>query len=144
MLDNKRGRKTKEIKDIGIHNKMVPDNIIKKIKAKIFEYAIVFLNNILSNNKKEEKLFKLDYKYVNRLNREQDLQYLDMKLKELFSKDISPKYIIKNRHKDFNKRYISKILNNQSDNTILFVFNITFRDWLDLFTLKKNIKRYYL
>ena len=137
---NKRGRKTNEIKNIGTHNKMVPDNIIKKIKGKIFEYSIVFLNNILNNNKKEEKLFKLDYKYVNRLNREQDLQYLDMKLKELFSKDISPKYIIKNRHKDFNKRYISKILNNQSDNTILFVFNITFRDWLDLFTLKKNIK----
>ena len=139
-LGNKRGRKTNEIKNIGTHNKMVPDNIIKKIKAKIFEYAIVFLNNILNNNKKEDKLYKLDYKYVNRLNREQDLQYLDMKLKELFSKDISPKYIIKNRHKDFNKRYISKILNNQSDNTILFVFNITFRDWLDLFTLKKNIK----
>ena len=30
-------------------------------------------------------------------------------------------------------------MNNWSDNNILFVFNITFRDWLDLFTLKQNI-----
>ena len=140
ILDNKRGRKTKEIKDIGIHNKMVPDNIIKKIKAKIFEYSLVFLNNILDNSKAEDKLFKIDYKFINRLNREQDLKFLDMSLKELFSKDISPKYITNKRQKDFNKKYINTILKNTKDNTILFAFNITFRDWLDLFTLKKNIK----
>ena len=139
--NNKRGRKTNEIKNIAIHNKMVPDNIIKKIKAKIFEYSIIFLNNILENKKTGDKLFKLDYKYVNRLNREQDLKFLDMKLKELFSKEISPKYITEKRQKDFNKQYINKLLKNQKDNTILFVFNITFRDWLDLFTIKSNINK---
>ena len=139
-INNKRGRKTNKTKYIDVHDKMVQDNIIKKIKAKIFEYPIIFLNNILDNNSEEEnKLFKLDYKYINRLNREQDLKYLDMSLKELFSKDISPKYISNKRDKNFNKKYIDKILKNQKDNTILFVFNITFRDWLDLFTLKKNI-----
>ena len=138
--DNKRGRKTNEIKDKGTHNKMVPDNIIKKIKAKIFEYPIIFLNNILNKKKTEDKLFKLDYQYVNRLNREQDLKYLDLKLKELFSKEISPKYITEQRQKDSNKKFISNLLTNQSDNTILFAFNITFRDWLDVFTLKKNFK----
>lgn len=137
--NNKRGRKTNKTKNVSIHDKMVPDNIIKKIKAKIFEYPIVFLNNILNNNKEEDKLFKLDYKFINKLNREQDLKYLDMSLKELFSKEISPKYIKEKRQEDSNKIYISKILNNQKDNTILFVFNMTFRDWLDLFTLKKSI-----
>ena len=139
-INKKRGRKTNEIKDVGVHNKMVPDNIIKKIKAKIFEYPIIFLNNIINNQKTEDKLFKLDYKFINRLNREQDLKFLDMKLKELFSKEISPKYITTKRKKDSNKKYISKILKNQKDNTILFVFNMSFRDWLDLFTSKKNIK----
>ena len=140
--NNKRGRKTNEIKNIAIHNKMAPDNIIKKIKAEIFKYPIVFLNNILDNNKKsEEKLFKINYQFINRLNREQDLKFLDMKLKELFSKEISPKYITNKRQKDFNKQYINRILNAQKDNTILFAFNITFREWLDLFTLKKNIRQ---
>ena len=121
---------------------MAPDNIIKKIKAEIFKYPIVFLNNILDNNKKsEEKLFKINYQFINRLNREQDLKFLDMKLKELFSKEISPKYITDKRQKDFNKQYINRILNAQKDNTILFAFNITFREWLDLFTLKKNIRQ---
>ena len=137
--NNKRGRKTNKTKNVSIHDKMVPDNIIKKIKAKIFEYPIVFLNNILNNNKEEDKLFKLNYKFINKLNRKQDLKYLDMSLKELFSKEISPKYIKEKRQEDSNKIYISKILNNQKDNTILFVFNMTFRDWLDLFTLKKSI-----
>ena len=41
-----------------IYNKMAPDNIIKKIKAKIFKYPQVFINNILDNKKSEEKLFK--------------------------------------------------------------------------------------
>ena len=140
--NNKRGRKTNEIKNIATHNKMAPDNIIKKIKAEIFKYPIVFLNNILDNNKKsEEKLFKINYQFINRLNREQDLKFLDMKLKELFSKEISPKYITDKRQKDFNKQYINRILNAQKDNTILFAFNITFREWLDLFTLKKNIRQ---
>ena len=140
--NNKRGRKTNEIKNIATHNKMAPDNIIKKIKAEIFKYPIVFLNNILDNNKKsEEKLFKINYQFINRLNREQDLKFLDMKLKELFSKEISPKYITDKRQKDFNKQYINRILNIQKDNTILFAFNITFREWLDLFTLKKNIRQ---
>ena len=140
--NNKRGRKTNEIKNIATHNKMAPDNIIKKIKAEIFKYPIVFLNNILDNNKKsEEKLFKINYQFINRLNREQDLKFLDMKLKELFSKEISPKYITDKRQKDFNKQYINRVLNIQKDNTILFAFNITFREWLDLFTLKKNIRQ---
>ena len=34
-INNKRGRKTNKTKYIDIHNKMVPDNIIKKIKANI-------------------------------------------------------------------------------------------------------------
>ena len=141
---NKRGRKTNETKDKGTHNKMVPDNIIKKIKAKIFEYPIIFLNNILNNNKSKDKLFKLDYQFINRLNREQDLKFLNMSLKDLFSKEISPKYITTKRQKDFNKIYIEKILKDQSDKTILFVFNLAFKDWLDLFTLKKTIKEIIL
>ena len=138
-IEKKRGRKTNEIKNRGIHNKKVPDNIIKKIKAKIFEYSIIFLNNVIGNKKADDKLFKLDYQIINRLNKEQDLKYLDMKLKELFSKEISPKYITKERQRDFNKKYIAKLLKYQSDINILFTFNITFRDWLDIFTLKKNI-----
>ena len=61
-----------------------------------------------------------------------------MKLKDLFSKDISLKNSTK--PKDFNKQLIKNILNNNADETLKFAFNITLRDWIDLFTLKKSIE----
>ena len=138
----KRGRKTNHIKKEGIHDKMCSDNIIKKLKAKLFEYALNFLNNILNKGKEENvnKLLKLDYKYINRLNREQDLKFLNMNLKNLFSKEVSAKY--STILKDANKKYIKFILSKKKDDdTILFVFNkMTLRDWLDIFTHKKNVK----
>ena len=81
---------------------------------------------------------KLDYKFVNRIEKEQDLKILNMRLKDLFSNDISPKY----KHKfpkDYNKTIIERILKD-ADDIILFAFNMTLRDWLDIFTLKKSVK----
>ena len=137
----KRGRKPKGNNNNEIHDKMSSDNITKKIKAKLFLYALYFLNNISNraNENNKNKLMKLDYKFINRLNRKIDLKYLDTSLKDLFSMDISIKYkkmsIIS---KNYNKIAIEKILN-EEDDTILFAFNMTFRDWLDLFTFKKSV-----
>ena len=141
--EKKRGRKTNNIQKEGIHDKMCSDNIIKKLKAKLFEYALNFLNNISSKGKaeSENKLLKLDYKYINRLNREQDLKFLNMNLKTLFSKDVSTKFTTK--LKDFNRKRIKFILeNSKNDDTILFVFKkMTLRDWLNIFTHKKSVKQ---
>ena len=61
-----------------------------------------------------------------------------MKLKDLFSKEISPKY--KNKYpKDYNKKTIERILKDGNE-IILFAFKMTLRDWLDIFTLKKSVK----
>ena len=141
----KRGRKSPKNSannKVG-HNKMSPDNVIKKIKAQIFEYPINFLNNISNKNNSDKKyqILKLDYKYIDRVKRELDLKYLNTPLKNLFSMDVSPK--CKNIGKDYkesNKKIIENILNLEADDTIMFAFNMTFRDWIDLFTYKKNIK----
>ena len=61
-----------------------------------------------------------------------------MSLKDLFSKEISPKYIYK-YPKDYNKSIIENILKDGND-IILFAFKMTLRDWLDIFTLKKTVK----
>ena len=120
---------------------MSADNIIKKIKTAIFKYPLLFLNNILkefaTTNKYE--LLKIDYEFVMRLKKEEELKLLDMSLKDIFSKNISSKYT--KYEKNFNKKIIENILNKKVnvDDTILFVFNMTLRDWLDIFTLKKNV-----
>ena len=124
------------------HNRMTSDNIIKKIKAEIFKYLTQFLNNIIKGKKtigENNKIYRINYCFINQLNREIDLRYLNMPLKNLFSLlDISPKY--KNIHPESNKIYIKNLLNGQTDKAIKFAFNITLRDWLDIFLFKKEVK----
>ena len=71
-----------------------------------------------------------------------------MKLRELVSLDISPKYI---RVKEsFNKEIITKIIKKEESvideskekyyNTLMFVLNLTFHEWSDLLTGKRNIQ----
>ena len=140
----KKGREKNNLNRFEIHDKMCPDNIIKKVKVSIFNFSLYFLNNILSSADKAYSLhnvllLKLDYKLINRLKKEKEFEFLSMNLKDLFSKDISPKYKRK-YSKDFNKNIIENIFNNKYNDTILFAFQMTLRDWLDIFTLKKSVK----
>ena len=135
-----KGRKKMGDKTERNHNKMSPDNIIKKIKSKIFGMILLFVNNILNQNNKDKnykKLKDLNYKYINQLNKVIDLDYLGLPLKDLLSKEISPKF--KKYQKDYNKKTIENIEKKNNNEIINFVFNMTFREWLDLFTSKIKV-----
>ena len=123
------------------HNKNSEDNIIKKIKAKILLYPLLFLNKILErNNILKNKLYKLDYQYINQLKKNEDMKILKMSLKDLYSLDVSPKF--KSISKDYNKKLIQSIINNdkiEDYSTIMFAFNLKFENWMELFTYKKNM-----
>ena len=139
----KRGRKTNKTKN-KIHNKESPDNILRKIKNRLFKYIWIFLNKIL-NLEGDKKLAKLNYvKNISSLQREREINCLDMKLKDIFSSDISEKY--KKRPKDYNKKIIDDIINEIPKNenekeykTKIFALNLTYRDFINLFTNKINI-----
>ena len=113
---NNRGRKleNRENNEKERHNKYKADNIIKKLKAKFFKYGIKFLNKILGLNK-DDGLVNLNYEeYINKLKRDDNLEYLNMKLWKLYSNKISPKNIKKDTNNmiinegdeyiDYNKR----------------------------------------
>ena len=137
----KRGRKPKNKNNYKEHDRMAADNTVKKIKAEFFKYMILFINNIIGtiNLIYNHKIYKIDYDLINRLNREIDLKYLNMTIKDLLSLDVSPKY--KKVESESNKNYIEKILNEKSLNeTIKFSFNMKFRDFIDIFTYKKKVK----
>ena len=130
------------------HNKYSPDNMIKKIKLQLFDYSLLFSNKILykykENEKDEEVLSKLDYKIIENINQDNDLALFNMPLKDIFSKDTSSKF--KKTKKDdctdkyYNKKKLEKILENETDETVIFALNMTFVDWYDVFTYKKDIK----
>ena len=139
----KRGRKSNGNKNREEHNKMSPDNIIKKIKSKAINYLVKFMNNMIDKRENEtNKFYKLNYnKYINNLNRNFDLQLLKMEIEELLSMEISPKY--KNINSNFNQSLIEKIKNKEEYvkeyNTVIFLLKLKFEEWLSLFTFKKSI-----
>ena len=97
--------------------------------------------NIMIKNKKGNSLYKLNYqKYINNIVKEKDLNYLNMKLKDLLSLDISPK--LKYLDNDYNKKLIDQIINKkilvQDYNTTIFALNMKLKDWLELFLMKQN------
>jgi hypothetical protein len=144
IAQTKRGRKTNQRKNSKRHGKKSPDNIYRKIKHRLLKYALKFLNKIL-DLKGDNKLVKLNYvKNISKLEREKNLMYLNMSLKDIFSSDISNKY--SKRKKTFNKDKIEEIINevplfeDQTNHyTKQFAFKLKYRDFINLFTKKKKV-----
>ena len=140
----KRGRKIEgRKKSKGDHDNLSEDNVIKKIKGKFFYYSLLFLNKMIKGKENDtNKLYKLDYKYINQIKKEKDLNYLNMSLKDLFSLKISPKYKLPEQH---NKEIINKIIQKEISvndyKTTMFVLNLSFGNWIELFTYKKTIEQ---
>ena len=143
---NKRGRKTENCPEIK-HDKMSADNIIKKIKTKLFEYIIKFFNLLLKKMKLINELVKIDYKYIDNLRCKNEFKIFNSTLKDILSLDISPKF--KYKSKEYNKKVIEGIIENEiilnekndfNYDTLMFVLNMTFRGWLDVFTGKNNFE----
>ena len=158
----KAGRKNKEDKTFRMHNNYSADNIIKKIKKYIFEYALSFLNQILNlyiDTETKKSLFKkikknndndkvnqngnllklLEYKIIKRVKKDIDLKILNTPLKILFYDDISSK--LYNFKKDSNKIIIDEIMEKEKGNEIImYAFNMKLEEWFDFFCYKKEIK----
>ena len=139
---SKRGRKQNGNSIRQEHTKTSGDNIIKKIKAKLMLFLVIFMNKLLGKKKEDiKKIYQLDYKYVDQLKKDIDLDLLKMSLKNILTKDITSK--LKKLDKNFNKKFIQKIENEEEPiedyETIMFVLNMTFGDWLSLITFKKSI-----
>lgn len=155
------GRKKQDDYSRRKHDRNSADNIIKKIKLKFIEYSLKFLNKVLNSyldksklreynqilrqcrkykdDEDKENLLKiLDYKFIDKIKKDTDLSLLFMPLKELFSKNISPKY--STLPSDSNKKIIEKIVKEEKDNVnIIFALNLTFEEWIDIFTYKKKL-----
>ena len=138
------GRKRKDDNKKGNHTRNDVDNIMKKCKNTLFhnviEYVALVVNSLKSDKKEEFLLLNLSYEYIDILKKDNELALFKMKLKELVSLDISSKYSLI-EDKEFNKKNINKILKEERDNEVLInLLNMTFGDWIDVFTLKKKIE----
>ena len=162
--DFKLGRKIKEDITCRNHNRFSPDNLIKSIKIKINDSLILFINKLInyiynyekingillelnlpkSKNKNSmiEVIKKNEYNYrANNTNKQYNLYFLNITLKEYFSNRISDKYL--NFPFNNNKLIIEKLLQDEENKDIFnFIFNLKVEDYINIFLYKREIEFY--
>ena len=162
---HKLGRKRKNDTSTSKRNKYNADNITKKIK-KWLNYFIIDLTNKLINsvcdtkknkqklaelnlpklksNNKNQIIKKIDYKSIANITKKEDnLNILNLNIKEYLSKNISSKYNISNNN--YNKLIISSLLEDKQNKDIFgFVFEeLKIENWLQIFAHQNNIENYF-
>ena len=138
------------------------DNIIKKIKNRIIDFLLSFVNKLINSlyskdkinqilsklnlplikSQNEDVLKKIDHKIVaNHTNKSYNLKFLSFKLKDLLSKMNSERYSIPD---NYNELIISELLKDDENKDIFnFVFNeIDIEAWLQIFTYQKELECY--
>ena len=142
------GRKRKENEGLGEHNKFSDDNIIRKIKHVILDNVMKFTNKKIhilysyENEKvlRERELFKLKQNPRISSRTNYNKKFLDKKLVEIFSNDISSKY--SRFPTNHNKKLIESMINGKDEKKkIVFnkIFNLTFVECLNHFRGSKKI-----
>jgi len=138
MLGNKRGRKQKEDDTERNHDKYSEDNIIRKIKINIFNYARDIINQ---NFVGKLKLLKLDHDSIKDLKKSENIKLFN---KEVLLKDIFSKYQISNKYKkekykNYNKNIIEQIDKGKiKEKKVKKILDLKFEDLLEIFRGKLN------
>ncbi len=139
------GRKKKNSDECGVHNKFSDDNLTRKCKHIILDSVYNFINNKLKqiyNNKKNKKeLLKLNQGQIISSKVNYNLEFLNKKLKDIFSDNISTKYL--KYEPEHNKNLINFLLNEEDIQKRLYfqkLFNLRFFDCLKHFRGETNIK----
>lgn len=126
----------------GKHDKFCHDNIVRKVKTKLFEIILFSINlsiipiekeNQKKNSKKKEfykpLLVKIDQEIIKTINVEDNLELLESKLKDIFSNKTSIKY--KHLGLDRNKKIIDEIYEQKIQKKTISILNKTFEQCLD-------------
>ena len=117
------------------HSKLNDDNIIQKIKALFIKSSMVFINKVyedyqLKNGKKKDRfLHKIKSEYTHIINKEKNLEFLNIKMKDLFSSDLSEKCTKHN--KDLNKNKITKLYKKNEAKEVIIILDKTVEELLN-------------
>ena len=165
----RKGRKSKNLQNLNIpskHTKFSSDNMMRKIKNKIIESSRLLSNKLISNEINNMKnLFQFPYtefkkikgSFSQELNIKFNLWFYQIKIKEIFSMEISTKY--SSLEKSSNKELIEFIfskdnINNFSKTKELLnmpfhqyyhdIFLAERKDWVGFFGIKPEENKYEL
>ena len=153
IVKKKLGRKTKRCVDstVGdgdaadsnenekVHDRFSDDNMRKKCKNLILKCLLEFINdkikveynNNIGHGESEKSLKILSQKYKKKATVDSDRNFMNKKLGEIFSQDISDRFC--KYSLDHNKLVIESLINEEDEmkrNYFTKLFNLTFRDCL--------------
>lgn len=135
--EKKVGRKPKSSISASVHTKFSIDNILRKIKVKIFRKIINYLNSIiLSKYRSKIKLLKPlmgKISQINTINFNKEL--LHTKLKDIFSL-----FEINGKFKCFDKNYNKEVIDKIYAENIKELIDILEMNFLEIFCEFRNLK----
>ena len=96
-----------------------------------------FVNNFISD--KNKKLKHIDYnKNIKNVKKDSELELMQKNIKDILSSEISRKN--SNLELTYNEKIIRSMLNDNKNKELFnSVLNLKFIDWINLFTLEKNV-----
>ena len=135
------------------HSKFAFDNLVRKIKSKLFGSILIILNKSLESNEKGKEMtpndpqkvkkgevsyecfLKPDQKIILQTNVKENLALLDSKLRDIFSENVSTK--VKNFSKEYqlgyNKNFIERIKNDEKKKKTNDILDMTFFQCMEHF-----------
>lgn len=132
--NEKRGRKTKENKLEGKHNRHSNDNIINKIKVHLFYFI---RDTIKQNSNGQIDLKKIGNKFSADLRINKNKRQYKMKIRDiLMEEEISSKYSTLDRFE--NKKIIDEIYEKNEEKKVIQILELTFEEMFILFRKKLN------
>ena len=137
----KLGRIKKNSSKIGKHDRYSQDNIIRRFKFQITKNMLNYINKYINinrpKNKKKRKIQKLSSLTIKLISKEDNLNWLNSKLRYIFSQKISTKLVGLNS--DYNKKLIEKIYSKGEEKIIIQILEKTVREmWKAYITNDKN------
>ena len=145
--DNKNiGRIKKNSNLIGKHDKFSEDNIIRKFKGRFHEKCRIYINNeykrYLLNHKHDIKkvndlLQRISPKISRKIKKEDNLKWLEMNLKQVFSENVSEKCSL--YPADYNKNNISKLYEENEAKEVINILNKPVKEMLGYFINNNEI-----
>ena len=145
------GRKRKNT-TCGKHNKFSKDNLTRKLKVKLFDAILNYINqsffpikfitsnNFVKNINNEQQFFvKINQEIIKNINVKENLNLLNTKLKDIFSNEVSIKKA--SFGLNYNKYLINKIYKEKQQHKVISILEMTFLECLEQFRgTKKNDK----
>lgn len=130
ILKKKRGRTPKVVDSSKIHDKFSKDNMVYKLKTQSLSSIVNFINLFLQKKKIKRKLFKIDGKLLKQTKKEFNIDFFQMKIKDILTMKRTTKIKI---NKPSNKSIIKRIENNKKIKTIL---NMSLIDYINNIYMK--------